>query len=267
MTTKWYYVEDNERVGPIEKYEMKKLLVNGFLNDDSYVWKKGFDNWLKVSDIPELEELKNEPEESEVETDLELPPVFDKSPPQAEMSWDEIDFDERLFMIKVGRDRGGNETEYGPFSLNMIKKLFDEKRINGKTLIFTRGMTNWAFVADIPVYNKLFESLPPVIEDEERRTGIRKPFVARMFFHDNQEAFEGICRDISVGGLQILVSNFPVKLGETISINVHPDNGDYSFVAAGEVVRVLEGDQGFSLRFNELNRLAENTIQSYIQSS
>lgn len=47
-------------------------------------------------------------------------------------------------------------------------------------------------------------------------------------------------------------------------MNVHPDNSDYHFVARGKVVRILDGDQGFSLRFSGLNDEAKNAINDYI---
>ena len=92
----------------------------------------------------------------------------------------------------------------------------------------------------------------------------RKPFVARMLFHDNSEVYEGACRDISVGGMQILVSDFPGEVGEEIALNVHPENGEYCFVAAGKIVRFLDGKQGFSFRFTELSDDAKKVIENYV---
>jgi hypothetical protein len=37
---------------------------------------------------------------------------------------------------------------------------------------------------------------------------LRKPFIARIFFNNDKKFFEGICRDISVGGMQVLVDGF-----------------------------------------------------------
>ena len=43
---------------------------------------------------------------------------------------------ENSIFIKIGTDRGGADIEYGPYSLDIIKKLFKENRINGKTFVF-----------------------------------------------------------------------------------------------------------------------------------
>ena len=88
-----------------------------------------------------------------------------------------------------------------------------------------------------------------------------------MFFHNESVVYEGICRDISVGGLQVLVDGFPGNIGDEISLNVHPENTDYNFVASGKVVRILEGDQGFSLRFIQLSDEATNAIEDYLSKN
>ncbi len=257
MTATWYYVQNNDRQGPVTEDALKKLLHDGPLTDQSYIWRKGFDNWKKAG---EVDEFKSVFTPASVNDDIPvLAPEMISS-----LDWHAISYTEKLFMIKIGADRGARETEYGPFSLEMLKRLYDEKRINGKTYIFAKGLKNWIFIADIPIYESLFAELPPQIEEKERRKNNRKPFVAKLFFHDNTQVFEGICRDISIGGMQVLVAGTPVKMGEVISLNVHPDNTDYNFVAKGKVVRLLDGDQGFSLRFETLTAEAQKAIQTYI---
>ncbi len=266
MGHSWYYVENNDRVGPIEESELVELIQNGSLVDESYIWRKGFDNWMPLIEVEELQScLSAGPDK----------PSFDSLPPQVEddedgefeeqfFDWSQLGMDQQVASIKIGSDRGCAEIEYGPFSLNMLGKLYREKRINAKTLIFAPGMDNWVIFADIPMFEELTSELPPVLDDSDRRLDIRKPFVARLLFHDSSDVYEGVCRDISVGGMQILVADAPVKVHDQVSLNVHPDNREYCFVAKGQVVRVLDGNQGFSLRFLDLTVEAENAIQSYV---
>lgn len=251
--TSWYYVEGKDRIGPVEESELSNLLGNDTLNSDSYIWKKGFENWKKFHDVEELSHLLV----NTVSSEDELPPT--------ELNWDTISKSEKIFLIKVGIDRGTEEVEYGPYTLNELAQAFSEKRINEKTLLFVPGrMQEWIFLADVPVYESVFDTLPPVINEIDRRRNNRKPFVARMFFHDEQDLFEGVCRDISIGGLQILVPKFPGIVGDEITMNVHPDNSDYCFTAKGEVVRLLDGGQGFSLRFSGLSDEAKSSIEGYV---
>ncbi|OUR96340.1 hypothetical protein A9Q84_08265 [Halobacteriovorax marinus] len=253
--TSWYYVQGKDRVGPVEEVELGNLLQNGILNSESYIWTKGFDNWKKFNEVSELDHVLNAA--GSVDDALE---EADES-----LDWQTVSKSEKLFMIKIGIDRGSEEVEYGPYSLNELSKAYSEKRINEKTLLFVPGqMQEWGFLADIPVFEELFDTLPPVIDEIDRRKNSRKPFVARMFFHDEEKLFEGVCRDISIGGLQILVSEFPGSVGDDVSMNVHPDNSDYCFTAKGQIVRILDGGQGFSLRFMNLTEEAKSSIDNYV---
>ncbi len=272
MAESWYYVDGSERVGPVAKSEIECLFEVGKLNIESYVWTKGYDNWKKISEVEEFSNLGSDDSDEDTGDDIETVAPVEMKVERAEVDkggedfdFSSIDPDEKRITIKIGLDRGGSEAEYGPFSLSQLKQAFKEKRINAKTLIFTSGMKDWSFLADLPLYQELFEEMPPVIDDTERRANTRKPFIARMFFHDQNDVFEGVCRDISVGGLQILVAGFPGHVGDTVNLNVHPDNSDYCFVASGKIVRLLDGGQGFSLRFTEITDEARKSISEYIE--
>lgn len=261
MSDKWYYVKSGERVGPVEEDAVLDLIKSNELNDEDYVWKKGFDNWIPIKDVPELKVADDPATPPMAEPDIPAPIVEESN------SLREIAGDENSIFIKIGVDRGSNEVEYGPYSLELIKKLFKENRINGKTFVFSKGMSSWKILADFEDFSEIFEDLPPPIEDDERRDALRKPFIARMYIENNQKVFVGICRDISIGGMQVLVDDFPGNVGDTISINVHPENTDYHFVASGDIVRVLEGHQGFSFRFKDLSSESKQAIQNYLDNA
>lgn len=285
--SQWYYVKGRERVGPVEEDEIITLIKNQELTEESFVWKRGFQDWLKIQHVDELlihfdsdssedPEPTFEPEPPITEVNAASAPIEDigriDEPGQIEprkktFDWSLVDRDAVKFHIKVGLDRGSNsETEYGPYSLNQLIRAYQENRINHKTYIFCEGLDNWMFIADIPVYESLFNQLPPSIEEQDRRNNVRRPFVARLLFHDGEKVYEGVCRDVSVGGLQVLVANAPCKVGDSIKLNVHPDNSDYHFTAEGVIVRSLGGNQGFSMRFDSLSEDAKQTIENYVKT-
>ncbi|AYF45555.1 MULTISPECIES: GYF domain-containing protein [unclassified Halobacteriovorax] len=262
----WYYVEKGERVGPVENSEIENLFNSGKLNAESYVWTKGYDNWKHISEATELGYLLNEKVEDALPPELDMPPVIDDQNVVL-YSWDDLKEDEKIITIKIGQDRGvDEEVEYGPFSIIDLQRAYQQNRINEKTLAYIPGENEWSYIANTPIAKKIFGKAPPLIteSDDERRESRRKPFVARMFFHDSQQVFEGVCRDISVGGMQVLVSNFPFNVGDEITLNVHPENSNYHFVASGLVVRHLRDNQGFALRFVNLSDEAEDSIQKYV---
>jgi uncharacterized protein DUF4339 len=54
MTSSWWYASNNQRKGPIDDEELRRLLVDGTLNSNSLVWKQGMEGWKPVRQIDEL---------------------------------------------------------------------------------------------------------------------------------------------------------------------------------------------------------------------
>lgn len=256
MNDIWYYVQAGERKGPVEISVVQGLISDGKLGEEDFVWRKGFENWSKLK---EVEEFNNSFEE-------ELPSALPSVEEVTSNKLRELSAGKAGIFIKIGMDRGVKDTEYGPYTVEVVQKLFKEKRINARTLAFVKGMDNWKLLADFEDFSEIFEDTPPPIKDEERRVSNRKPFIARMYIQNKQDIFVGICRDISIGGMQVLVDNFPGEVGERISINVHPENSEHHFVAAGTIVRLLEGGQGFSFRFIDLSEDSKRAIESYLNN-
>lgn len=266
MADNWYYVQKGNRQGPVDVSIISTMIAKQELTASDFVWKKGFENWKKIKEVPELQSSSGP--ELVPEPIKEFPAAPEVHMEEKEFSFISItNHDERCLFIRVGNDRGEAPSDYGPFSISQIKKLFKENRINGKTFIFHSSMKEWKVMAEVPDYQEVFSELPPALKDSDRRTTTRKPFIARLFVQNNKRLFEGLCRDISVGGMQVLVDDFKGQAGDKISINVHPDNSDYHFTAAGVVVRVLEGNSGFSFRFNGLNDEAKAAIEKYLKEN
>jgi len=261
---KWYYVLEGERKGPVEANVIQDLYRNGNIGDHDYVWKKGFENWMKLSDTGEFQ--KSQPKLQSIPATPEVP--MEESIPE-KISYFKPTLlghnpSAKVFFIKTGADRGGNSAEYGPFNIAVIKKLYSENRINSKTFVFYKGIETWTVLGDFDGFQQTFNAAPEKVEDKDKRAFKRKPLIARMFIENDNQLFEGICRDVSIGGMQVLVDNFPGASGNRISINVHPENSDHHFTAGGEIVRVLDGGLGFSFRFINLNDEAIKAINSYI---
>ncbi|MGE3610511.1 MAG: GYF domain-containing protein [Bacteriovoracaceae bacterium] len=256
MADNWYYVQKGNRHGPVDFGVLESLIAREELKQEDFVWKKGFENWKKIKDVSELIAI---PKQSSA---LDLPPVE-----FADVNLKDLDSENRIIYVRIGIDRGGAFSDYGPFNIKQLKQLFKENRINGKTLIFCKGMRDWKILGDLPEYQEIFQQMPPVIKEVERRVNVRKPFIARMFVQNNKKVFEGICRDISIGGMQVLIDNFQGQSGDKITINVHPENTEYHFTASGQVVRILEGNSGFSFRFQGLSEDAKKSIERYVQEN
>jgi hypothetical protein len=271
MSEKWYYVHNNNRHGPVDLEVISSLLEKQELSVEDHVWKKGFENWKKIKEVSELapaDKPSAVPEEAPPMEPVSASSETDTAETSEAFSLQQLGEEQRSIFIRIGNDRGGAPADYGPFSLGQLQQLFQERRINGKTFIFVPGsMKEWTVLADLPDYQDIFHESPPVIQESDRRSHTRKPFVARLFVQNNRKVFEGICRDISVGGLQVLIHDFEGIAGDRITINVHPENSEHHFVATGQIVRMLEGNSGFSFRFVGLSDEARRSIEKYLQEN
>jgi hypothetical protein len=53
----WHLVVDGDQVGPVSEAEIRARVERGEVNGETYIWKEGFADWLKLSAIPELAHL------------------------------------------------------------------------------------------------------------------------------------------------------------------------------------------------------------------
>jgi predicted Zn finger-like uncharacterized protein len=53
----WHLVVDGEQVGPVPESEIRGKLERGEVNGETYVWKEGFADWMKLSAVPEFADL------------------------------------------------------------------------------------------------------------------------------------------------------------------------------------------------------------------
>lgn len=50
----WFIIIENEQLGP---YSLSDLKSEPRFNPDTFVWKKGFQEWIKARFVPEMEEV------------------------------------------------------------------------------------------------------------------------------------------------------------------------------------------------------------------
>src|SRR6476660_5271070 len=53
----WHIVVEGEQVGPISESDVRARLERGEIRGDTYIWKEGFADWLKLSTVPEFADL------------------------------------------------------------------------------------------------------------------------------------------------------------------------------------------------------------------
>ena len=275
MSTNWYYVESNERIGPIDESEFKDLINSEKIIGETYVWRKGFENWVQAKSLDELKKYLssvfvagNENDASDIDsennTDDDLLNRLDaESNESIQFEWGDVLESDQIFILRIGEDRGVQAKEFGPYTLGMIKELVEQKRVNHLTQIFSPGMDNWLFLGNIDYFKSFFKE---DISEVDRRENKRCPISARVFLSEQESFFQGVCRDVSIGGAQVLVADFKGKEGDEIKINMHFNDGSFAFAAKGKVIRSLNRVKGFAMRFIDLSPESINMINNYIEN-
>ncbi len=154
----WYYVVGSERVGPVSESALRVMFMNNQINQDTYVWKKGFQNWERLKDVKELNFEESVVAEDIIEEEIVFKamsaPAPKAEPKKAEPSspditfsfdWHKVREEEELFFIKIGKDRKNSDSPdmYGPYSLIELREALEQKRVNMQTLVFAAGMSSW----------------------------------------------------------------------------------------------------------------------------
>ena len=171
--TNWYYVQGSERVGPVTEQFLQRLFLDNEINLETYVWKKGFQNWERIKNVSELNFDQLNEENLLVESDsiefsvsesndvnendehlLQSNDDVEDTDIEFHFSWSDLNETEAMFFIKIGKDRKKFDgiDVYGPYSFAELKEALESKRINRHTLIFTPGMEAWQKIHDTPLF-------------------------------------------------------------------------------------------------------------------
>jgi hypothetical protein len=200
-----------------------------------------------------------------------------------------------------------SETQFGPFSETEIRRFLAVGKIHGKVHAWKDGMPSWQRLERLPGFEREVAEAARAREAKlgsaqkaaqerisseaaraahvargsgtgrsasaakpdrvEQRKAPRKPLVARILYAHGEKVCIGICRDVSVGGMQVLTDQIPGRPGERIRLNVSSAQGKNPapFVATGVLVRLLEDGRGFSFRFDRLPPESRKVIEDYIR--
>jgi hypothetical protein len=169
----WYYVVGSERVGPVDVDTLKNLFLKDEINLNTYVWKKGFQNWERLSEVSELRFEENTSIEEKITpaptTQVEINKVEkieELASPEVKFffDWNKVKDNDELFFVRIGKDRKNFDGSdiYGPYSRAELKEALEEKRVNFHTLIYSPGMSNWTKIKETPLndnYNGINQSV------------------------------------------------------------------------------------------------------------
>lgn len=287
----WYIAIAGQPVGPLTATDVYQRVLNGEISWADFVWKPGQSGWERICEIkvfkaavppvPGREVLKEAREAAKPAAKSVTPPTRKPSARKAEE--EAAPEPVRNWFLYF------NDSQHGPVSDAELEHALGIGKINARVHAWKEGMSDWERIEKLPEFRDAVARLktapvkragPPPRPDRkepariENRSSPRRPLVARILMA-SQKAGGGavgvaMCRDISVGGLQILTDQIPGEVGARVKMNVSATGAGSKiepFVAEGVIVRLLEDGRGFSFRFEKLSDAARRSIESYIANA
>jgi PilZ domain/GYF domain 2 len=271
----WYIAMGERWIGPVSASDVYERVTSQEISWAHFVWKPGQAEWKRLCDVKSFQgavprqpakKLQNEVKEGSKPNMKSSAQVMKTAQGRSEKGTGSSEkakpASQRAWFLYY------NDTQFGPFTKEEIENFLSVGKVTPRVHAWKTGMTNWTRLKDIEIFGDA-ESAPAKTtkaqQKKEQRTAPRRPMVAKILMHNNRSVTEAMCRDISVGGMQVLTDELPGAVGAKIRLNVSMGAMD-PFVAEGEIVRILEDSRGFSFRFNRLSEGAKKAIEKYIQS-
>ncbi len=251
----WFIAVGEKYRGPFKASEVYSKLQTNEVSWIDHCYREKEGQWIRIADHEVFKSLQ--PSAPKPKPTMSPPPV-----PKME---DNV----KWFMFQ-------NENQTGPYQTQELKRLITAGQVLETAYVWQEKYTEWKLVSEVAELKETravgAPPLPKTAEKSlselkpEKRTVPRKPLLAQVYVTNQSELATGICRDISVGGMQLLTDKIPGQVGSSIQLNVTPpkDSGLKPFVAEGVIVRILEDKRGFAFRFTQISADAKKSIESYI---
>jgi len=261
MQSEWFVAQGQDWTGPFTAKEVVQRIAAGELSWTHLAWKAGMEGWKKIAEISDFRALLPQPAPAVSAPVQSVPPVpvQSESPPKVQVA-----ADVREWFLYF------NDSQYGPFSMGEVLRLHSAGKITSRVHAWKKGMDKWERIERLSVFG-LPASVAKTSDAEkksEKRKYSRKPMEARVLLAQGSEVLEGICRDVSVGGMQVLTKRTPGPVGTRLQLNIdtrkQSGQAPSPFVAEGVVVRNLEDGRGFCFRFSKLSDEAQKAIEQWI---
>ncbi len=172
------------------------------------------------------------------------------------------------------------QTQFGPYAREDLEWMLAAGQVSETSYCWQEGMKSWKKMNEIKYFSEWFKrkrqaagGVVAMTSKDQRRQAPRAPLVATVRVSQQAKAVIGVCRDISVGGMQILMDCPDWQVGRRLKLHLSFNEpravglmgpGMASFVAEGEIVRLLADHRGFSFRFLELSARALRAIEAYV---
>lgn len=121
----WYYVSNNQSLGPCTESEMIDLIQDGTIKSTTYIWKSGLKDWVYLKDSELAGYVVDKKEET------------DNVEENKDACW---------FYVNSGNQ------QTGPFTQDEMIQLIKNGTINGNTYVWKSGMADWIRCKDSTLF-------------------------------------------------------------------------------------------------------------------
>ncbi len=286
-TPRWFVAVGEQSVGPMTSAEVYDKVRTGQISWVSFVWADGQAQWTRLCDTPVFQvAIPKAPQTKPSDPTTHVNAKKAPPPPQPE---------QRPWFLYY------NDTQFGPFGAAEVDRYLRVGKLHGRVHAWKDGMDGWERLETLTDFRegvaasararstqpkiekgtaaREFDLAPAEAGPGDKREAPRFPMVARLLVANQATVTVAICRDISVGGMQVLTDKIPGPVGTHLKLNVSPAAGIplkgkkapkasiEPFVAEGDIVRILEDGRGYSFRFKKLPEKSRKTIEKYIRDS
>ena len=123
----WYYVSNNQSVGPFSVEEMEDLIENKTIYGNTYVWKSGLKDWIYLKNSDLAAYLQKEGTNTKTETTSE------------DASW---------FYVN------SSNQQMGPYTEEEMVQFIKEGIITANTYVWRSGMMDWIHCKDSTLFDR-----------------------------------------------------------------------------------------------------------------
>ena len=268
---KWYVASGDTYLGPMSAADVYAEILAGKLTWAHFVWKQGQKNWVRICDSTDFQSAVPELPSKEIITQVkkEAAAPAKKSPPPMPKG-DSAPAETKVWFLYY------SDSQYGPFSTEEVERFLHIGRIHRRVHVWKDGMKGWDKIENVAAFSAAvveagLQAVKAQVGEttgkvqKEQRSSPRAPLVAKIMVAAGQSLSVAMCRDISVGGMQVLTDRLPGEVGSKVKLNVSAEKIE-PFVAEGVIVRILEDKRGFSFRFDKLPDGAKRAIEKYIEA-
>ena len=275
----WYVaIDEKSWIGPFTIVDIVDRIYRQELTWAHFAWKKDQHQWQRLCEISVFSAAVPVQPNKILEIEVKRKVLTSGRPTKSDEPLKRGVADPLWFLHY-------NSSQFGPFSSEEVRRFLRIGKIHGEVHAWTNGMAKWGRLGEIELFAdsvaeaaRLKSSKAQKTESKgaqastEKRKTPRYPLVARTLLANDESMVVAMCRDVSIGGMQVLTDHIPGKVGTHLKLNVSPPFGAAGtekkkiepFVAEGTIVRILEDGRGFSFRFSRLSVGAVESIERYV---